>query len=281
MDISIVIPVFNEEAFLESSIESLLCQTHSFRELILVDDGSTDQTVEIAQKIAAKHPFIQFLQAKETTDHEPGKKVVAAFNRGFAALSRPWDVICKFDADIIFPEHYLENLALAFRQNPNLGMYGGLLTIYKNNNWELESVASTTHIRGPIKAYSKKCFAAIDGLHSILGWDTLDELLALYFGFVVQTNRDLRVKHLRPTGSGYSSTPAKEKGALFYGVGYGLILGLLASFKWAMVQRGPIFAVLYGFLSAWITQKPLLVSKKQARFIRKYRWSAIANRFFS
>ena len=280
MDISIVIPVFNEEAFLESSIESLLHQTHSFTELILVDDGSTDQTVEIAQRIASKHSCIKFLQAKEAAQHEPGQKVVAAFNRGFAALSKPWDVICKFDADIVFPKHYLTEVALAFNQVPKLGMYGGLLTIYKNNDWVLESIASTTHVRGPVKAYSRECCSAINGLRTTLGWDTLDELLALYFGFVVQTNRDLRVKHLRPTGSGYSLIPAKEKGVLFYGLGYGFVLGLLASFKWAMVQRGHILAVLYGFLSAWITQKPLLVSKEQARFIRKYRWSAIANRFF-
>ena len=276
--ISIIIPFFNEENHLEQSVNSLLTQTYNFNELILVDDGSTDKSVEIAKSLEKKHQLVRFVPAKTLSVHQPGQKVVRAFTRGFEALQTSWDVVCKFDADIIFPSNYLEIVAKAFASDSNLGMFSGVLTIEKKGVWTLENI-STKHVRGPVKAYSKPCFVAIGGLRPALGWDTLDELLALYHGFAVKTDDTLRVKHLRPTGFQYGRSAAKAKGEVFYGLGYGLILGILASLKWAQRQRGSLIGVLLGFIEAWLKCKPKLVTKKEGKFIRKYRWSRIRSRF--
>ena len=276
--ISIIIPFFNEENHLEQSVNSLLTQTYNFNELILVDDGSTDKSVEIAKSLEKKHQLVRFVPAKTLSVHQPGQKVVRAFTRGFEALQTSWDVVCKFDADIIFPSNYLEIVAKAFASDSNLGMFSGVLTIEKKGVWTLENI-STKHVRGPVKAYSKPCFVAIGGLRPALGWDTLDELLALYHGFAVKTDDTLRVKHLRPTGFQYGRSAAKAKGEVFYGLGYGLILGILASLKWAQRQRGSLIGVLLGFIGSWLKRKPKLVTKKEGKFIRKYRWSRIRSRF--
>ena len=276
--ISIIIPFFNEENHLEQSVNSLLTQTYNFNELILVDDGSTDKSVEIAKSLEKKHQLVRFVPAKTLSVHQPGQKVVRAFTRGFEALQTSWDVVCKFDADIIFPSNYLEIVAKAFASDSNLGMFSGVLTIEKKGVWTLENI-STKHVRGPVKAYSKPCFVAIGGLRPALGWDTLDELLALYHGFTVKTDDTLRVKHLRPTGFQYGRSAAKAKGEVFYGLGYGLILGILASLKWAQRQRGSLIGVLLGFIGSWLKRKPKLVTKKEGKFIRKYRWSRIRSRF--
>jgi len=278
--ISIIIPFFNEETHLEKSVNSLLSQNYNFNELILVDDGSTDKSAEIAKSLQKKHTSVRLVSAKTTSVHQPGQKVVRAFTRGFKALQTSWDVVCKFDADIIFPSNYLETVAKAFASDSNLGIFSGVLTIDKKGVWTLENI-STKHVRGPVKAYSKPCFSAIGGLRPALGWDTLDELLALHHGFAVKIDDSLRVKHLRPTGFQYGRSAAKAKGEVFYGLGYGLILGVIASIKWAQSQRGSLLGVLLGFFGAWLKSKPKLVTEKEGKFIRKYRWSRIRSRFIA
>ena len=278
ISISIIVPFFNEEVFLERSINSLLSQTYMFTEMILVDDGSTDGSFLIAMSLAKKHESIHVITSEKSSIHQPGQKVVHAFERGFRALSKPWDIVCKFDADIVFPSNYLESLARSFSNNDTLGMFSGVLTIKKNNIWELENI-SNQHVRGPVKAYSKPCYSSIGGLRPVLGWDTLDELLALFYGFDIEVDQTLHIKHLRPTGLQYSQNTAKAKGEVFYALGYGFFLGTLASIKWAQKQRGSLINVLTGFFIAWIKTKPKLVSKEEGKFIRKYRWSRIRRRF--
>jgi len=281
VDISIVLPVFNEEAFLEQSLTSLVTQTYPIKELIIVDDGSTDNSVQIAESFVKKHPFINLILSSNATVHDPGQKIIHAFERGFSALRHPYDVICKFDADVIFPKNYIQALANSFLQNPELGMFGGVLQIKKSGSWIFESIAAKSHLRGPIKAYHKNCFEAIGGLRPTLGWDTLDEFLALYHGFLVETDKKLVVKHLRPTGTNYSKRLSKAKGKMFYQFGYGCVLGVLASLKWTAKERGNPFGALLGLFGAWLTRQPKLVSSNEAKFIRKHRWLQIRRRFIS
>ena len=278
ISISIIVPFFNEEVYLENFTNALVTQTYAFTELILVDDGSTDASLSIANALASTHKSIRVITTATTSVHQPGQKVVHAFERGFNALLQPWDIICKFDADIIFPPHYLETMASSFSNDSNLGMFSGVLTTYLNGIWELENI-STQHVRGPVKSYSKSCFHAIGGLRPALGWDTLDELLALYKGFTIKIDDTLRAKHLRPTGYRYSHRLAKAKGEVFYNLGYGLLLGTLACIKWAHLQRCSLVKVLFGFFGVWLKSKSKLVSKAEGKFIRTYRWSRIRSRF--
>ena len=279
MDISIVVPVFNEEAFIKQALTSLLNQTYPAKQLVVVDDGSTDNSVSIIRKLAHVHPNLKLITSDKASTHAPGEKVVRAFRRGFDALSADWDVVCKFDADVVFPENYLDKLKEAFSSNDRLGMFGGLLTIPNKDTWEVESISRNNHLRGPIKAYSKACYTDAGGLRPALGWDTVDELLALQRGYQVKIDKELLVKHLRPTGAKYNYSGAVAKGRLFYELGYGLFLGVVATIKWSFTQRGSLFAALSGFLGALFSCKPKLVTKQEARFIRRYRWSQIFYRF--
>lgn len=52
--VSIIIPVYNAENFVENSINSVLCQTYSNIEIIIVNDGSTDKSQEICTKLLQK-----------------------------------------------------------------------------------------------------------------------------------------------------------------------------------------------------------------------------------
>lgn len=79
--ISIVLPVYNGEAYLFESIESVLGQTFKDFELIIVDDCSTDKTSSIAQECAEKDTRIVYVRNKKNL------KLPAALNKGFSLAS--------------------------------------------------------------------------------------------------------------------------------------------------------------------------------------------------
>ena len=74
--VSIVLPVYNGEAFLREALDSILAQTHHRFELIAVDDGSTDASGRILDEVAAADARVQVL-------HQPNRKLPAALSAGF------------------------------------------------------------------------------------------------------------------------------------------------------------------------------------------------------
>ena len=95
--VSILMPVFNEEKYISQAIESILSQTYPNLEVIIVDDGSSDNTVEILQKYL--NDSIHLYQAGKI-----GK--VAAFNLAFSKSKG--DFICFFAGDDTLPEDSIE-----------------------------------------------------------------------------------------------------------------------------------------------------------------------------
>lgn len=276
MRISIIIPAHNEENHLSLCLDSFVGQTHQPDELIVVDDNSQDTTFQIARTYAKKHPWISALQRKSENKHIPGKKVVDTFNFGLNHAS-DYDLIGKFDADIILPSHYFEEMHSRFQDNRKLGMCSGLLYIKKGEKWVFENIADKNHIRGPIKLYHKTCFEKIGGLRPGVGWDTVDVLLAQYHDFETLTDSSLQVKHLRPTGHGYSTKSSRAKGEALYRMRYGMLLTKIAALKmaWQMKRPGLFFRIITGHMKAAIQNQPHYVTPREGTFIRKLRWKGI------
>ena len=277
MRIAVIIPAYNEADLIAKTLDSLLAQSYKAEIIIVVDDGSTDDTPKIIASYSEKHPEIQLVEKNSEAAHLPGSKVVQAFNYGLKHLKSDYDLLCKFDADLIFPADYLKTVTQAFEQNPKLGMYGGFCYVERNGSWELENLTNKDHIRGALKCYRKACFEAIGGLKTAMGWDTLDELLAQYHGWEVATNTSLQVKHLKPTGHTYSAKAKYKQGEAFYGMRYGFLLTGIASAKLAMRKKSlRLFKnYLSGYLRAKQKHLPFLVSEKEGVFIRKLRWKKI------
>ncbi|HSR60325.1 MAG TPA: glycosyltransferase family 2 protein [Robiginitalea sp.] len=275
--LAVVMPAHNEAEHLEACLASFVQQTRPPNELLVVDDHSTDATAEIAAHFAASHSWIHVLRIESDPGHRPGAKVVRAFRRGLEHLSRPFDLIGKFDADLVLPPDYFERVLEAFGGNPGLGMCSGLVYIWRQGEWTYEPIANRDHVRGPVKLYSAACFGAIGGLRPAVGWDTADVLLARYHGFGVETLEDLRVKHLRPTGSAYSKENALRQGETLYTLRYGMVLGLLASLKMAWKRQNPSLPWLHvrGCLQAQRRGAPRLLSAAEGRFARRWRWAQI------
>ena len=283
MNIGIVIPAYNEAESIGTTLHSLLNQTYLPSQIIVVDDGSTDSTAEVVNHIASKYPIVQLIQRGEKGEHLPGAKVVQTFNYGLSYLKEDIEVICKFDADLIFPDNYLEILNLQYSKNSQLGMFGGFCYIEKNGLWVLENLTNKDHLRGAVKSYRKACFEAIGGLKMAMGWDTADELLARYHEWIVQTDETLHVKHLRPTGAGYKSNARYLQGSVFYRMRYGVLLTLLAAVKLAVKKRSGKLFLDYckGFYKAKQEKQPYLLSAEEGKWVRQYRWKGIFSKFYN
>lgn len=283
MDIYIIIPSYNEEEYIASTLQSLVNQTYSIKKILVVNDNSTDNSQNIIDSFTEKHSFIESLYANSKAIHNPGSKVINAFQKGFDILNDDYDLICKLDADLIFPSNYFENIVQIFKNNPTCGMAGGFCYIEKKDSWVLENLTNKDHIRGALKTYRKECFKDIGGLKNTMGWDTVDELLTQYHGWKVITDESLHVKHLKPTGVNYSKEAKYKQGEAFYKMRYGFLLCFIASAKLAYSKKSLSFFsnTLAGFLKASRNNLDYIVSKKEGAFIRKLRWRGIKNKLFN
>lgn len=283
MNVYIIIPCYNEEQFIGDTLNSLINQTLNPKKIMVVNDNSTDGSEEIVSAFAKANPSIQTVKTATSSAHQPGNKVVQAFNTGLEALDENYDIICKFDADLIFPSNYLEEVVKVFKQQPEAGIVGGFCYIERDNRWALENLTNKDHIRGALKAYRKDCLTQIGGLKPAMGWDTADELLAKYNEWDVITLEQLHVKHLKPTGNAYTSASKFRQGEAFYSLRYGFLLTAIASLKLSFLKGSPKFFLncLRGFFRAKRTKKTYLVSKKEGEFIRALRWKGIKGKFFT
>ncbi|WP_289644349.1 glycosyltransferase [Maribacter aestuarii] len=281
MDYYIIIPAHNEEVFLEDTLQSVLEQTLKPKKVIVVNDNSTDRTETIIDKFTDKSSIFQKLNIHSSDDHMPGSKVINAFNAGFQLLDENYDFIVKLDADIILPDNYFEKIGYVFKGRPQIGIAGGFIYERDNNDeWKLNHSMNKNHVRGALKAYSKKCYKDIGGLKNAMGWDTLDELLAQYYGYEVLTDDSLKVKHLRPTGNAYNAQARYLQGRAMYTMRYGLWITTIASLKmaWKLKKKSIFIDNMYGFFEAQKNKVPYLVSDSEGKFIRKLRWKGIRER---
>lgn len=280
MKIAVVIPAHNEAKNLAKTLQSLVEQSVQPEQLIVVNDSSTDKTQSIIDSFSERYPFIQSVQTNAGTEHSPGNKIINAFNHGFKLVRKDYEIICKFDADLIFPKDYLKSISTIFETNKRCGMAGGFCYIKRDNQWQLEALTNTDHIRGALKAYRKECFEKIGRLKNDMGWDTVDELLAKYHGWDVITDGSLHVKHLKPTGVNYSAEARYKQGEAFYKMRYGYLLTTIASAKLALRKRNInfFFDCVKGYRKAKTENLSFIVSEAEGAFIRKYRWTGIKKR---
>lgn len=106
--ISVIVPVYNVEPYLRECIDSLLRQTYSPVEIILVDDGSTDGCPAICDRYAAAHEHVSVI-------HQPNKGLSGARNTGIDAAKGT--LLSFVDSDDVTEPDMLERLYALLRDN--------------------------------------------------------------------------------------------------------------------------------------------------------------------
>lgn len=102
--ISVVVPVYNVEAYLERCVESILQQTYAHFELILINDGSTDSSGQICDHLASQYENIKVY-------HIENAGVSNARNMGIQLATGSW--VTFIDSDDFVTQEYLATLASA------------------------------------------------------------------------------------------------------------------------------------------------------------------------
>jgi cellulose synthase/poly-beta-1,6-N-acetylglucosamine synthase-like glycosyltransferase len=111
--VTVLVPAYNEEAGIESTVRSLLASTHPYLEVVVIDDGSTDRTADLATWI--DDPRVRVIR-------QPNSGKAAALNTGLAHASH--DIVVMVDADTVFEPDALHRLVQPLA-HPAVGAVSG------------------------------------------------------------------------------------------------------------------------------------------------------------
>lgn len=113
MKVSVVIPVYNEEKYIKKCLDSLMKQIDPPNEIIVVDNNSTDKTVEIIKKFPVRIVY------------ETQQGTTQARNRGFNEAR--YEIIARTDADTILPYNWIKNIKNNIKDSSTVGITGATL----------------------------------------------------------------------------------------------------------------------------------------------------------
>src|SRR4051794_8997762 len=117
--VSVIIPVYNDEANLGEAVESVMGQTFTSWEVLVVDDDSTDGTPALAASLAARDSRVRVLH--------PGRNVGAPAARDFALRHARGELIALLDSDDYFLPGYLERCVTLFDEAADAGRRPGIV----------------------------------------------------------------------------------------------------------------------------------------------------------
>lgn len=147
MNVSVVIPVYNEEKYIGACLESLKNQTEKPYEIILVDNNCTDKTVSIAQEYDIK------------IVKEQKQGMIFARNTGFDKAQG--NIIARCDADTVIPGNWISKIKKKFRNGQIDGLTG--IVLYKKSSFPFKLYSSVLNrlfkqniLAGPNMAITKK-----------------------------------------------------------------------------------------------------------------------------
>ena len=207
--VSIIVPILNEEKILEKTLKNIKKQTYKNYELIVVDNGSTDNSVKIAEKYADK------------VLHEEKKGSIYAMVKGFE--NAKGEILVTCDADSLYPIDYLERIIKTFNKNKNIvAIYGPFkfLESGKVSNFFtwlgyvisdfLSKIFTNTFIVGAANFAIKK-----DIYIKIGGYDTKSNLASQDFRLAKKLSKFGKVKFLPSLIVSTSNRRFKEYGTFF------------------------------------------------------------------
>jgi glycosyltransferase involved in cell wall biosynthesis len=267
----IITPARDEEKHIEETIRSVTSQTILPTEWIIVDDGSSDKTAEIAKRYSLRFPWIHVVCRPNRGTRKSGGGVVEAFYEGYKAVQQnDWEFIVKLDADLTFSPDYFQKCFDNFEYEPRLGVGGGDIYHEIGEASTLE-VNPKFHVRGATKIYRRACWEAIGGLLQAPGWDTIDEVKANMLGWKSHSFGELHVIHHRPTGTADGVLRDRIKhGVACYISGYHPLF-LAASCVSRLVQRPYVAgsaAICYGFIKGYWTRIPRVNDTRLIKYLR-------------
>ena len=147
--VSVIIPLYNKAPYVAKAIQSVLSQTFTDYELIIVDDGSKDDSAIVARKAIEGHGHCRLLGQENAGVSMARNNGVAASQGGF---------LCFLDADDWWEPTFLEEMSKMVEEFPEAGIYGANYTIV-NDTKRKTRVADIGVDEGFEKGYINYCQA--------------------------------------------------------------------------------------------------------------------------
>ena len=140
--VSVIIPAYNAEVFIERTLDSVLTQTYKNIEVLVIDDGSTDKTPEIVELVAQLDPRVILLK-------QPNAGVAAARNLGIEKSHGEY--IAPIDADDIwYPQKLEKQVECMLKGGSSVGLVYAWSVIIDENNSILKKPSSYLHPEGNV-----------------------------------------------------------------------------------------------------------------------------------
>jgi biofilm PGA synthesis N-glycosyltransferase PgaC len=205
-DVSLYIPCYNASRYIEKCLESILNQSYPIQNILIVDDGSTDNTLDLIKK----YPNLQIIQ------HPENRGLAAARNTALHALITTF--IANIDSDCIAEKDWLENLMKDFTDEKIVGVGGKLFetnqstvpdfwrVIHMKQHWGDEKIVNSDWLFGHSAVFRKSALESINGYQEKFrtNYEDLDLSRRLREkGYTVVYEPQAVVHHLR-TDTAYS-----------------------------------------------------------------------------
>ena len=161
--VSVIVPVYKVEEYLNECIDSIIGQTYPHLEIILVDDGSPDRCGEICDEYAVSDGRVRVV-------HQSNKGLSAARNAGLDIATG--EFISFIDSDDYLDRHFYARLLEAFEVHPEVGITACM--IYEDEQGRITPYNTVWHIDTPaIFSYEHCCEDAILGKLPVTVWNKL------------------------------------------------------------------------------------------------------------
>ena len=124
---SVIMPLYNKAPYVRKAIESVMAQRYKDFELVIVDDGSSDNSLEVVKGFAGR--MSNGWEDKITIKSQKNGGVAAARNNGVRASKGEY--LCFLDADDWWEPEFLEEMDKLIREYPDAGLYATNYVYYK------------------------------------------------------------------------------------------------------------------------------------------------------
>ena len=121
---SIIIPAYNVETKIKKCVDSVASQAEGNTQIIIVDDGSTDHTLQVCQMLANQYPMVSVI-------HQKNSGVSSARNIGLQEALGEW--IIFIDSDDCVERNYLEDIYCEIQNNDSDLIIYGYKKVYRSN----------------------------------------------------------------------------------------------------------------------------------------------------
>lgn len=285
-DYVLITAAWNEGTYIERTIESVLSQTIPPKQWVIVSDGSTDGTDEIARQASEKYSFIRFIR-KEPVENRAGfASKVYALGLGRESLTGAnYELIGHLDADISFAPDYYECVINNFLKNPKLGITGGFIYELDGHQFRSRPSNSVESVAGAIQLFRRECYDDIGGFVPIDvgGEDWYAEIVSRMKGWEVRAFPELRVLHHKRSGQIRGMIRENfRQGVVDYSFGTHPLFALAKIIR-RIKQKPYVLSALFrmaGFLWPYIKDRDRVVSDEIMKYLRQEQMGRLRSKLY-